>query len=304
MTENHDPAVEALHQRLTAAALESAPLAWDAAEELCHRDREGHRPCVAYHRLWQYLALLGIVRSIRADTRFLIDAFRRAAREEGARRILISGAADYGMLAHVVEAFELEALEPQITVVDRCATPLMLNRWYAARCGLTVETRQADVLCYQPDAPADVVCSHSFLGWFTPTDKRRLAMAWHDMLVPGGIVVTTRRLYPGNDEWSPKRFDEEEAKQYQERVRAAAEAFDGPLPASPAELAQAGRDYTASSRRYPTPSRESLAETFAAGGFPELDIDDGTAPDADANRPSGPLRGSGNRLRIVARRPA
>ncbi len=282
----------------------SAPLAWEQAPKLCYHDDDGRRPCADYHRLWQYLPLFGVSQSIRTDTGFLLDAFRRLVKEEGARRVLVSGTADYAMLMHVLKAFELEAVEPEVIVVDRCATPIMLNRWFAERTGATIQSTEADVLSYRPERPVDIVCTHTFLGWFSPADKRRLIRSWHDMLVPGGTVITTCRLFPGLDEQTPMRFDQEEARSFRERIRAAAEAFAAPLPASLEELSQTAESHTQSFVRYPIASRESLMELFAVGGFPLLEIDDGTRADEGYYRPSAVARHAGNRLRLIARRPA
>lgn len=293
----------ALHQALATAARESAPIAWARAPNLCHHTASGEQPCLSYHRIWQYLALFGIGRSIRSDTEFLIEIFRRLAREADARRVLVSGTADYGMLAHVLWAYELEAIEPEVVVVDRCATPLLLNRWYAERVGARIETVEGDILDHRPAQAVDIVCTHSFLGWFTPPNMRRLARSWFEMLRPGGSVVTTRRLHESGDPLVPKRFDDDEVLAYGERVRRAAQEDVGPLPATPDEMARVAWNYARGYARYPAVSREALAEIFGAGGFPAVEITDGTPADAGANRPSGPLRQAGNRVRIVARRP-
>ncbi len=56
----------------------------------------------------------------------LDNAFRR-----GITRILISGAADYALLARIVTMASRHNATPEITVLDRCETPLRLNSWYA-----------------------------------------------------------------------------------------------------------------------------------------------------------------------------
>ena len=51
--------------RLTEEPLdESAPLAWEEAPRLCYRDPRSPDGCEAYHRVWQYLRLFGLVGSM------------------------------------------------------------------------------------------------------------------------------------------------------------------------------------------------------------------------------------------------
>ena len=42
-------------------------------------DPASHDSCVWYHRMWQYLRLLGIITSIRTNTPFLLATFERLA---------------------------------------------------------------------------------------------------------------------------------------------------------------------------------------------------------------------------------
>ena len=53
----------------------------------------------------------------------------------GPRRVLISGAADYSILAYVLWACRENGLDAEVTVLDRCDTPLLLNTWYAEQGG-------------------------------------------------------------------------------------------------------------------------------------------------------------------------
>ena len=61
----------------------------------------------------------------------------------GGKRVLIAAAADTGLLATVARAGS--GLDPDITVVDRCETPLELCRRYASERSLPVQTQIADL---------------------------------------------------------------------------------------------------------------------------------------------------------------
>ncbi len=91
-TDPMHPSDTALHEPLQ----ESAPLMWRQAQQSCGPQ------CRSYHGVWQYLRMLGVITSIRGDGAYFIDAVRRLAREGELKRVLISGAADYGTLAHVL----------------------------------------------------------------------------------------------------------------------------------------------------------------------------------------------------------
>jgi len=82
---------------------ESAPLAWAIAPRLCPGDPQSPSACVWYHRVWQYMRLLGVISSIRTNSAFLTRTFDGLALNHP--RVLISGSADYAMLAHLWHAY-------------------------------------------------------------------------------------------------------------------------------------------------------------------------------------------------------
>jgi hypothetical protein len=163
---------------------ESAPLASRLAPRLC-------ADCAWFHGLWQELRLRGLNTTPEHHAAFFRRWIRRAGR---APSILISGTADYSLLAQIRPALQRGA---RITVLDRCATPLELNRWYARRQGIRIATKRIDILDYRPRRRFDVICTHSFLGQFPPRRRARLIAHWYAMLEPGGLVLTINRLRPG-----------------------------------------------------------------------------------------------------------
>lgn len=166
----------------------SAPLMHDAALRLCSDD------CRAYHAGWQYWRYLGAITTLKTNAEFLLKTFRELAETEQYRRILISGSADYAMLAHLLWAFRQEGIEPEVTLVDICETPLWINRWYAERVGLKINTVQSDILQYQPEQPFDLICTHSFLQQFSPDSRLQLVKNWYNWLRPQGRCVFVQTL--------------------------------------------------------------------------------------------------------------
>ena len=129
---------------------ESAPLARWIAERVCRVDPGTGESCAWYHGFRQYLRVLGLAVTPSHHADFLREAMAGAV-ERGQRvRVLISGAIDYSMFAHVLWACRESGVSPAVTIVDVCDTPLFLNLWYAQRIGLSVRTVRSDILAYMP----------------------------------------------------------------------------------------------------------------------------------------------------------
>lgn len=171
---------------------ESAPVAFAAAMSGCQDD--GNAPsCRAYHAVWQYLRLTGVIRAVRADGPLYAAAVRAQAERGPLRRILVSGTADYSMLAYLGHAAAAIGVSPEFDVVDKCSTSLELNAWYGARRGLSVRTIQSDVLTYEPVHAYDLICTHSFLYWIPSDERGTLLKNWRQWLSPQGRLCTSNR---------------------------------------------------------------------------------------------------------------
>jgi SAM-dependent methyltransferase len=146
--------------------------------------------CAWYHGPRQYLRALNVVPGIGRDSAYFAETLERLAREQRFTRVLISGSADCGILAHVVAAYAAAGVPLAVTLVDRCRTPLGINEWYAALQGVPIEVHQAEIGDFEPAAPFDVVCTHGFLGWFEPAARQQIVATWRRLLRPGGVVLT------------------------------------------------------------------------------------------------------------------
>ncbi len=167
--------------------IECAAEARRLAPELCARDLHSHETCAWYHGFWPYLRALGIVTTPETHLAFYAETFCRFAREKGCRRILISGSADFNMLEQVHGAFDAAGVTPEIVFVDRCPTSAALGNWYAERTGRIIETHASDILAFDA-APFDIICTHSFMGYFDDDARRKLAAKWASLLRDGGKV--------------------------------------------------------------------------------------------------------------------
>jgi hypothetical protein len=279
--------------------VESAPLAWADAPTLCFTDAEG-RSCAWYHQVWQYLRLLGVISSVRTNTDFLVNAFRDAPGEGKSLKALISGSADYSLLAHLKQACDLDHRQLDVTVVDRCPTPLRLNDWYGGRVGMTVDTRRADVLDFAVERPVDLIATHNFMGRFDAHGRRRLVARWSAWLKPGGRVVTTQRIRP-NSERTEARYSESEARELSQRVGDLARTHDA-IGVDPVELAAAVYTYAIRKGAYVIRTDREILDPLLEQGFEIVQADEAGSSERLRDRPSSSAGTDTYRLRVIARK--
>lgn len=177
-----------------------ARMAWDHAESLC----DPQHGCMIYHRTWSLVRLLSLNGALPGASAFFIEEIARRI-TGGARRILISGSADTGLLAVVAQAIRLAGQPAQIVIVDRCKTPLQQCRDYADRLGLPVEFHECDVRELQID-PVDVVIAHSFLLFFPEPDRQQVIDSWARVTQQGATVLLFSPISP-DEQTHPMRLD-------------------------------------------------------------------------------------------------
>ena len=158
-------------------------------------ERRCSAPCRDYHAAWPVLRAAGLVGGIDADRQPFLDILGPLFRCDAGRRILIAGCADSALLSLVAGVAPATS---QITIVDRCGTPLDICR-RVAEPNLLLETRQADLLSYQPEAPFDLIVCHSLLPFFCDTERRELLRRLATWLAPQGNMVLAVRLKPSSD---------------------------------------------------------------------------------------------------------
>lgn len=215
---------EATDDILTDPLLVSAEQIAAAASMTCHQGYGGRR-CSWYHGAWQYLRLFDMVSSPSWHDEFYrlelvqhLDHFARRHAESaggggepsGAPRVLITGAADYSMLAYVFDAWnrteaarETLCEDPVVDVLDICPTPLLTCRWYASTiANRPIRTHEIDLR--DDDAVErlrgttgqfDLIVTDAFLTRFDHDGARAVLRHWSELLAPGGVVITTVRLH-------------------------------------------------------------------------------------------------------------
>lgn len=147
--------------------------------------------CDWYHGTWQYLRLLNMV-AVPPWYEFYQEALSNVLRQRSNAEVLISAAADYGMLATLHDAIRATGATPRIQVYDICRTPLRACQWYAERHGLTIECVCANLITGDiPPASFDLIVTDEFLTVIKGSDKPLIVKRWRELLKPGGTLVTT-----------------------------------------------------------------------------------------------------------------
>lgn len=155
--------------------------------------------CQSYHGFWQYMRLMGLGKTLSGQSEaFKAALITRLERFAGSRRpprILISGCADYSALAHVLFVCRQLQIEPQITAVDICRTPLALSHWYAKHVGCSIVAHAGDIQTFFPEHEGfDLIFTSSFLGYFAPPARVALFKHYSALLHAGGVFIFANRL--------------------------------------------------------------------------------------------------------------
>jgi SAM-dependent methyltransferase len=243
----------------------SAPLAWRAAPGLCWQGPDGTR-CDWFHGIWQVLRLLGLNTTPEHHAEFFRAALRELAGPAQGLRVLISGSADYSMLAQLLPALREHRTAPDVTVIDRCETALMLNRWYAEREGLALATELSEMPGHAGDAEYDLICTHSFIGQFDAERRAQLFGAWRRLLRPGGLLLTINRLRPAaGAAWLG--YSPEQAEMLADNVRRNAGRVGELVGATVEQLGEAALRYARYMGAWPVRSPAEIRALCEASGF-------------------------------------
>jgi len=114
-------------------------------------------------------------------------------------KIGIVGSTDTGLLANLLMiAHEIGGKDLvdrlDITLIDRCATPLIICQAYAERCGVPLKTLRSDFLRCAPDGQFDLIIMHGVVPFF-PAHKRldylRHVATW---LSDEGMLISSTHL--------------------------------------------------------------------------------------------------------------
>ncbi len=270
------------------------------SRQYCTSQENDADGCDWYHHSWPVLRALGVFHSLASDDDFLVRAISREI-ALGARRVLISGAADAGILARVAASAK-DIAQLDITVLDQCETPLHLNKQFAEKMGFGIQTAHDNILNHVPSAPYDLICTHSFITFFSPDQRKKLVARWHGLLTTNGCVITAQRIRPNETEQITRFSVQEVQRLADESERLAKEKFSY-LGIDPAKARELGRAYGERHKTHLISSEHELSSLFIEQGFV---LDEFAPPSSDAplkDRPGAPQNALSCRWRIHARKP-
>jgi SAM-dependent methyltransferase len=141
--------------------------------------------CRNFHALWPYRRLARMCSAASSGSP-VIERTIRTLLSSGGLRVLVAAAADSGLLATVARAGT--GFEPDITVVDRCETPLELNRQFAAQCSFPLQTRHQE-LAELDLADFDVIYANELIQYFPRERRVEMLARMRRALRPGGHLV-------------------------------------------------------------------------------------------------------------------
>lgn len=170
-----------------------------------------------YHKAWQFLRILDKVSTPTWHSYFYFEALKEEIKDQS--NILISGTADYTIIAFIIEISKKLKVSPKITVIDICSAPLKICEWYCKKEGFKIKTKKFDILNEEVTLKNtyDIIISDAFLTRFEDNEKKLVLNFWKNVLKKRGVIITTVRV----DESSPyvKILESEKNKFVEEVVK-------------------------------------------------------------------------------------
>lgn len=245
---------------------EAYPLMMRAAETLCCGRNTPGRGCYAYHRAWPFKRMIGHHGSVWRHGAAYLASFRELASSGKVQRILISGSADYSLLAHVWHAYQLEGVQPEITILDYCEAPLAINRWYAERVGARIDTVACNIFEYHVDRAFDLITTDNFLSQFTPVDRQRIVRQWWTLIRPGGYAVGAQTVRNSADT-SRRSYTPDQVAARRDRILEQVQGRDPTGYLAPEALGPLIEAYYANRVSYPFRDADDVRSLLARNGF-------------------------------------
>jgi|GEM_PF-1659654 len=245
---------------------EVARLAYESARTLCPSRSGQDGGCQSYHQVWPTLRALRVISGMRTEREFFLRTFRRLARKRASSRVLICGTADVEMLSLLVASYQREGAPLQVSVLDRCPTPLQLNRWFAEQHDLEVTTYHCSALSFHPPRPFDLICTHSFFSFLPKERVEEMVKRWFSWLADDGRVVASQLIRP-NFPAEKLRFTQREAQDFANRAAEAARAHLHSTPAPPEQIKELALRFALGREASLVRSADHLVSAFQAAGF-------------------------------------
>jgi hypothetical protein len=127
---------------------------------------------------------------------FYMEALGNILATTRTANVLVSAAADWGMVAQLHDAAVAVGARPTITLYDICQTPLTASRWYADHHEFAMECVCDNIITSDsiPLGAYDLIVTDEFLTVLKDELKPMITARWLELLKPGGSVVTTAMI--------------------------------------------------------------------------------------------------------------
>lgn len=247
--------------------VQTAPLMGLLSEAVCSGSYLSSDDCSWYHGVWQYLRLFDLVSTPTWHSNLYFPNIRSFVKEKSDIKILISGTADYSMLAHVLWALKLEEKKKfGISVVDLCQTPLIMCQWYARSTKSRVKTFQQNILDHHMPFAYDLIVTDAFLTRFNFNTRRKVVSHWGRLLSTGGLVITTVRIH-GTASDTVSQANEDQIKEFKEKALIHAGKWRDFIPECIDTIGEKAEMYARRMQSYGIASTEEVIELFESNNF-------------------------------------
>ena len=245
----------------------TADLLHGVAPVLCTSDHIDKSGCHWYHGTWQYLRLLQLVSTPTWHHEFYRAELANALTQCDSANALITGTADYSMLAYLAEAARQAETRTCFHVLDQCATPLFACRWYAKRADIDIVAHEEDIFHFEPgsdNAGFDILCTDAFLTRFTGVTPKKVLEKWFNLLKPGGRLVTTVRVH---QQALTARDPEAAVRDFRDRAVERAKRWEPFLHKSAVEIGEAAEVYARTMQSHPIGDEAEIRSLLESSGF-------------------------------------
>lgn len=187
-----------IEENLKNYLIKSADMLYNIAKDNCKNGIVDEN-CFWYHSIWQYLRIMDVVSSPTWHNNFYIEQLSNALKNEGSNNILISGTADYSMLAYVISCVKERKVKANIYVLDTCKTPLIACEWYGKEENIEITCINKNILDYCNNNFFDIICTDAFLTRFSNENAQLVINKWYNLLKINGKIITTVRIHKINE---------------------------------------------------------------------------------------------------------
>lgn len=172
--------------------IESCDQMFNDAKNYCKNSYVGQYSCEWYHSAWQYLRIVDKVSSPTWHFNFYYEQLSDLL--SSSKKILISGTADYTLLALIYFIAKKKEVMPLIWVNDICSTPISVCRRFAEINNFELKIIQGDIRVISIEKYFDLIITDAFLTRFSFSEKEAIVAKWSSLLKDNGRIITTGRI--------------------------------------------------------------------------------------------------------------